>query len=208
MKKATIIIFGLFLCSMGYAQEDAYLITLCDGIKKIRTDNATEKILTQTVKEWSETNKPKITLMDEIKGDSANEYRGKGAHKFKMNQLVVNVYGNQNVGMKSKGDFINSTEADILYSAIEKTVKRGRTVTYSLTEHSGKQEFYFVSFNPKTEYIAKVNGKEATKKGDGIQYIDLGKIKKGDTIVFSISYGQINKAAFESFAIINYNSQQ
>lgn len=208
MKRCFVSLLFAVFCCVGYAQEDSYLLKLCENVKQIRQNHSSEKILNQMVAEWSGDHQPKITLMDEIKGDPINEYRGKGSHHFKMNQLVTDVYGNQNVSMRSKGDYFNSTEVGIFYSAIEKNVKRGKTVSYELKEHEGTQEFFFVSYNPKSLFTVKVNGIVAEQKGDGIQYFKMKDVKKNDVIRFSITYDLKNSSNYESFVVLNHNPQK
>ena len=104
-----------------HAQEDAYIVKMVDDLMAIRNAKASSDALNKTVIDWSMSSSPKITLMDEIKRDSENEYQGKSANKFKINQVVTHVYSRQNTGMVSKGDYFNSTEKDIYYSAIEKS---------------------------------------------------------------------------------------
>ena len=190
-----------------YAQEDENLKKMAADLIAIRKAKVSDKILNETIIKWSASGKPKITLMDEIQRDKTNEYRGNGANKFKMNQLVTHVYGRQNTGMVSKGDYFNSTEKDVFYSAIEKSVKGKSKVEYTLTGHIGIQEFVFMAYNPNTEFSASVNGKPA-KPIDGQKgtlYIKLPKVKKEDQIVFSITN---ESSANESFVILNHNPQK
>ena len=208
MKRCIVSCLLTMFCLLGYAQEDAYLVKLCDDLKQIRLNHASTKILNQIVMEWSADKQPKITLMDEINGNPDSEYRGKGAHKFRINQVVTYVYGNQNVSMRSKGDYFNSTETDILYSAIEKSIKRGKTVSYIVKDHEGTQEFFFVAYNPKSVFTVMVNGHVATQKGEGIQYFKLEKVKKQDAIRISITFNEKNGYDYESFVIINHNPQK
>lgn len=207
MKYYFVIAIGFLMTMPVYAQRDAYLIQLVEGIKSVSKANASKNILNTTVKDWSSKGKPKITLMDEIKRDE-NEYRGQNVHKFKMNQIVTYVYGNQNVGMVSKGDYFNSREQGIHYSAIEKNVGRGKTVSYSITGHIGNQEFVIIPFNKKTEYTAMVNGKKAEVKKDGVQYAYVTGVSKQSEIIVSISCSANNKAPYDSFVILNYNPQK
>ena len=104
------ILIGLSSVLSSYAQEDAYLKKLTDGLLQLRKVKATSSALNKTVLDWSATGAPKLTLMDEIKRDPNHEYRGEGANRFKMNQVVTHVYSRQNTGMVSKGDYFNSTE--------------------------------------------------------------------------------------------------
>ena len=203
-----IMTFGLLTGISGYAQEDAYLKKLTDGLLKIRNVKASSEALNKVVIDWSASGNPKITLMDEIKRDK-NEYRGSGANKFKMNQVVTHVYNRQNTKMVSKGDYFNSTEKNVFYSAIEKTVLKDCAVTYTLTGHIGEQEFVFVSFNPKTIFnvVVKINEKEfgSRKSEDGVIHLKLQKVEKDDLITFTIKNGKISN---ESFVILNHNPQK
>ena len=207
MKKPILFVLGLGLSTSlsCFAQEDDYLKKLTDDLIQLRETKASSDVLNKVVLNWSASGSPKITLMDEIKRDEINEYRGKGANRFKVNQVVTHVYNRQNTGMVSKGDYFNSTEKDVYYSAIEKTVKESCTVTYTLTGHIGTQEFVFLPFDPQTQFYAKVNGQDATPIRKGIQYIKLEDVKKDSIITISIS----NKSATnESFVILNHNPQK
>lgn len=200
-----IIVIGLLISVSCRAQEDSYLKLLKEGVLQVRNAKASSNVLNKTVMDWSGVNRPKITLMDEIERDTKHEFRGNGANKFKMNQVVTYVYSRQNTGMVSKGDYFNSTEKDVLYSVIEKNVKSKQTATYTLTGHLGMQEFVFVSYNPKTNFSATVNGKSATEKEKGVQTIRIDHVKKSDTITFSITN---NSGYDESFVILNHNPQK
>lgn len=204
MRRLCYVVLGLLACMSSHAQEDAQLKKLTERVVQLQKAKASNSALNKAVIDLSASGCPKITLMDEIKKND-NEYRGDGANKFKMNQVVTYVYSRQNTGMVSKGDYFHSTEKDVYYSSIEKTVKKGCTVTYTLTGHVGGQEFVFVSFSPNSDYTAKVNGQTATVKGGGVQHIKIGKVKKEDTITFSITN---NSSGNESFVVLNYNPQK
>lgn len=196
---------GLLTCVSSQAQSDSYLKQLTEGVVEIRKAKSSKEKLNRTVAQWSATDRPKITLMDEMDNDMEHEFRGNGTNKFQMNKVVAFVYGNQNIGMVSKGDYFNSTEKDVFYSAIEKTVKKKQTVTYTLTGHVGIQEFVFVSYNPKTEFTATVNGEKAIPIGEGVQCLKIGRVGEHDEIVFSIKN---ESSSNESFVILNHNPQQ
>ena len=200
-----IMAFGLLTSLSSYAQEDAHLKEMTKGILQIRKVKTSKDALNKTVADWSAANQPKITLMDEIERDTEHEFWGNGANKFKINQVVTYVYSRQNTGMVSKGDYFNSTEKDVFYSVIEKNVKKGETVSYTLTGHVGTQEFVFISYNPKTKFTAVVNGKNASQTEEGVKYIKIGKVSKNDKITFSI---RNESSSNESFVILNHNPQK
>lgn len=204
-KKGLYLLLAGLLSSMGCQAQDTYLKELVAGVKELR--KATKETRNKAVLNLSATGKPKITLMDELKKHE-NEYRGKDSNTFMMNQIVTYVYSRQNTVMVSKGDFFNSTETDIYYSVIEKKVKKGLSVTYSITGHAGNQEFMFVPFHSNAKYEVYVSAthiepKKGISKNDGIQYVNLGKVTKQDSITFTIK-----SSANESFVILNYNPQK
>ena len=199
-----LMVLGCIAAVSASAQEDAYLAKLTEGVKQIRQEKASKTTLNQTVINWSANDCPKITLMDEIK-DPANEYRGNDVKKFKINQIVTYVYSRQNTGMVSKGDYFNSTEKDVYYSAIEKTIVRKRTANYTLAGHKGRQEFVFVSFNPKATFKVTVNGMEAEAIGTGVRRLILPDVKPSQEI--NIRIENLSNSN-ESFVILNHNSQK
>ena len=209
MRKELFLLIGIWLMVAGgcYAQEDGNLKKMTGDLVAIRQAKASEKVLNETVVRWSASGRPKITLMDEIERDKDKEYKGSGANKFKLNQLVTHVYGRQNTGMVSKGDYFNSTEKDVYYSAIEKNLKGKCTVKYTLTGHVGIQEFVFMAYNPNSKFSAKVNGQPATAIAGqkGVLCVKLPRVKKEDKIVFSITNGS---GSNESFVILNHNPQK
>lgn len=206
MKKYVLfVVTGLLYCIGIQAQGDAYLRKLTEGVLNIRQAKSSKTMLNNTVALWSASDCPKITLMDEMDNDEQHEYIGTGSNKFQINKVVAFVYGHQNTGMVSKGDYFNSTEKDIFYSAIEKTVLKGQTATYTLIGHVGVQEFVFISYNPKAVFTVMVNGEKAELLDDGVQWARLDRVGENDKIVFSIKN---ESSANESFVILNHNPQK
>lgn len=208
--KVLLCIITIWLCctpSRAQSIVDPHLNKMTEDVKTIRKKKASKDILNKTVLNWSAKGMPKITLMDEIKRNDG-EYKGKDVYKFKMNQLVYHVHDRQNTKMVSKGDYFNSNEKNVFYSVIEKTVKRGQTVTYTITGHAGTQEFVFIAFNPKSQLTATVNNVPAKCLEDGVWAIVLDKVKAGDTITLSVSLNAKNAAQYESFVILNHNPQK
>lgn len=206
MRKGLLLLTGILMMVAipCYPQDDVNLRKMTDDLLMLRKAKASNKVLNKMVLDWSASGKPKITLMDEIKRDNSHEYRGSGANQFKMNQMVTYVYSRQNTVMTSKGDYFNSTEKDIFYSAIEKSIKGKSTAEYTLSGHVGPQEFVFVSFNPNTQYTATVNGR-STKSVKGVAVIKLPKTKKEDKLTISLCN---ESASHESFVILNHNPQK
>ena len=195
---------ALLNCVYCFAQDDAYLKKLTEDVIKIRQLKSSKAILNKTVSIWSAADCRKITLMDEI-DNNPHEFDGNGANKFQINKVVTYVYGKQNKGMVSKGDYFNSTEKDIFYSAIEKTIMKGEVAKYVVSGHIGSQEFVFISYNPKTPFTVTVNDEQAKPIGEGVQYIRINNVNEDSEIIFSIKN---ESSTNESFVILNYNPQK
>lgn len=208
--KVILLIIAIGLCHLpGLAQSitDSYLAKMTEDVKTIRKKKASKDILNKVVLNWSSAGQPKVTLMDEIKRDE-DEYRGKDVFKFKMNQVVYHVHDRQNTKMVSKGDYFNSNERNVHYSAIEKTVQRGKTVTYVISGHSGKQEFVIVAFNPKSQLTVTVNNEPAVPMGDGVWFSSVDRVKAKNPITLSVTLDGKDSAQYESFVILNHNPQR
>jgi hypothetical protein len=219
MKKKLIFMFwsfAIFMVAQAQEQTDSYLQDIARVVKELRKSNNSTR--NSAIATLSADQKPKITLMDEIKwaGDKeekANEVKGAKGNHFKLNQVVAYVYKKQNHLLESKNGMLNGNEKDIHYSIIEKSVKRGRKVTYQLYGRKGEQDFMFIPFNPNSRFVVTmyVNGlKVDRKESTDTCQIHLERLSGRQTIVFSINYldDKANKDLVESFAIINYNPQK
>ena len=211
----TLLLIAGFTLTQAQEQTDKYLQEITNVVKKLR--KSSQSVYDTAITTLSKDGRPKITLMDEIKwaGDEeekANEVKGSKGNRFKLNRIVANVYKEQNHQLESKTDMLNGNEKDVHYSIIEKSVKRGGKVTYEINGRSGKQDFVFVSFNPKSKYVVYVYlGKQIIRKeATDVCTIHLDGVLRNQPIIFSITYldKKGNKNLVESFAIINYNPQK
>lgn len=202
MKRLTFLVLLCTAVSIASLAQDAHLTRMAQGVAGLR--KAKTEARNRLVAEWSAGQMPKVTLLDNL-GTSAGEARGKGCNPFMVNQVVTYVHNRQNTGMVSKGDYFNSTEKDVHYSAIEKTVQPRQTVTYSLTGHIGHQQFMFVAYDPKAKLTFRVGGKLATDRGNGVAFVDLGAVSRQDAIAITVT-NDTDKA--QSFVILNHNPQR
>ena len=219
MRKKVILTFLLAVCSMwsfAQGQVDSYLQDMTKVVKELRKGSNVAR--NAAVSTLSADKKPKITLMDEVQWaggaeEKANEVKGAKGNRFKLNQVIAYVYKKQNHQLETKSNMLNGNERDIHYCAIEKSVKLGGKLTYQIKGHAGSQDFVFVPFNPKTQYVVKVSvdgtlagWKEATD----VWQIHLPRLTRQQTITISIEYlnNKVNKDQVESFAILNYNPQK
>lgn len=211
MRKFIIMMLTLFMCINVQAQENQYLRDLTEAVKGLRKSDS--KVHDQFIDILSARNKPKITLMDDIKSDG-DEYEGEKANRFHLNQAIVYVYGKQNPSLTSKNDgMLSSKERGIYYSAIEKSIMKNGTVRYCLNGHIGLQEFSVIAYRSTAKFkltIADEWHKPVTKEAVGNVSIEYFNVSSNNTIVITIEYigDEKNKESFESFAILNFNPQK
>ena len=209
----------LVACYMqSQAQDviDGYLQDLTKTVKELRKGNNSAR--NSAITTLSADNKPKVTLMDEIKwageeNEKTNEVKGAKGNRFKLNQVIAYVYKKQNYQLESKTDMLNGNERDIHYSLIEKSVKRGGMITYQIKGRKGEQDFIFIPYNPKSKYVVTMYVDDIlidNKDVADVCQIHLNRVSVRQTILFSINYldDKTNKDQVESFAILNYNPQK
>ena len=210
-KNITSLLIATFLLSINAsAQKDAYLRELVGQVLKLRIPKANKAVRNEAVICMSKQNKPKITLMDDAKKHK-NEYGVMNSSKFLMNNIITYVHERQDKKMYSKGDYFHSLESGIHYSAIEKNILNGKTVSYTLSGHMGEQEFAIISHERKTRFKVRIlwQGKEISSVSDneGKVCINIGVVKKSDNITIEITNNN-KEGKYESFVILNHNSQK
>lgn len=211
MRKVLFVMLTLLMCMGVQAQENQYLRDLTEAVKGLRKGN--DKVRKQFETSLSSIDKPKISLMDDVKSEG-DEFKGNDANRFRLNQSIVNVYDKQNLTLTSKDDgMLSSKERGIYYSAIEKSIKKGGTIKCSYTGHIGKQEVSVISYHPTAYFKVTVSDgwhSPVVKEGIGNVVIGSYPVPKNNTVIITIEYieDKSNKDSFESFAILNYNPQK
>ena len=210
MKKGICLLLAMLAFSCAQAQDNQYLRELTEIVKKLR--KAKSKIRNQVIADLAKEKNPKIALMDDIEGGGA-EYDGLEANRFFMNQVFVFVYEKQNHKVESNSIYLSSKERGINYSGIEKSIRKGGRVRYTIDGHKGRQEFVFIPYHSDTKYKVTISDDlrmPIERMATDVCAIKYYNVKETDTITIIIDYygGNSNKEAFESFAILNYNPQK
>ena len=209
MKRMITFVVAL-LTGMVIQAQDSYLEEIASKVIQLQ-NHATQQRREKVILELSASEKPRILLMDELRTDK-NEYRGKGTNLFGMYKVLLHVHDRQCHGMETTGDFFERNIEQVNYFAIEKSVSRGRRVTYTFSNLKGTQELMVIPYNAASHYMVsiKVGDREGkvVKKDNGARFIDLGRVDKQNVITLTISFPeQGNAKDFESFVILNYNSK-
>lgn len=206
------LILALFASQLTLsAQTDAYLRELTQQVVGLRVPLTNKAKRNKAVLELSAPGKPKITLMDDA-ATHANEYKAKHSQRFLLNKVVIYAHERQNTGLSSKGEYFNSQETGVHYSAVEKCIPRGKTVSYTLTGHAGQQEFSVISFNPKTKFQVTVRRNSdapiVKDAANGCVSLVAGKASRTDELTISVSNLSTNKEDYDAFVILNHNPQK
>lgn len=148
------------------------------------------------------------TMMDEIERDD-NECWLVGKRQFKLNPILNRCSGyDQKV---VRGDFLNGNSPNYNYSLIERSVKKGCSVSYEMSYREGKQIFVVMPYEKNKGSLqvkAFLNGRTtgmSFSDKDGNLILSINEdIKLSDTIRLVISnFSDSNMP----FVIINYNSR-
>ena len=207
MKKLVLfLLVGIALFGQAFAQEktDAELQKLINTVATLRkTDSkAWDKALADFEKDklW--------TMMDETERHD-NEYWLVGDNQFKLNALLSKCkrYDKK----MTPGDFLNGNDPNFNYSLIERSVKKGSTVSYELSYREGQQTFVVMPYekNSTLSVTATRNGKtvgttRTDADGNVILSID-DKMAKSDKLCISIT----NKSGNDMpIVIINHNTRK
>lgn len=213
MKRLFFIIFcSSFLSITLLAQDNIHLRQYIEVVKNLQNANKSKNVYNNAINTLSDPDMPLLTILDNIGDDKTNEYSKKDKDPFRLNSVITHAYHIQNGEETSRGNYYDSREVGIDYSMIEKSIKPKSTASYSITGHSGMQEFVFIPFdNKNSSFIVSisVNGKKFTPQTKHsptlYQYIKIGNVNKSDIIKITIN-NQSKK--FNSFAIINHNSKK
>lgn len=152
---------------------------------------------------------PRWTPMDELGFDRSIECRAsERVAGFKLNSILVNSE-NVNRYQTTTADHLNGADSRFNYSLYEKTLKEGKTATFSLSSRWGEQVFLIIPYSGKAAKITASASSGAAPfavssfGNGGIRLV--GNAIKGEPVKLSITNGSASPI---SYVIINYNSRK
>ena len=145
------------------------------------------------------------TMMDELPLDKEGECTTKDqVDCFGLNDMGFSILKRHSGVTNAGGRFRDGRDPRYKYSFIEITVKKGKTVNYSISGREGKQMFAIVPFEQDAKYEASIPQSESFSF-NGVFYIQLKQgIKKNDTFKLTLTNKSEKNMAF---VLINYNSR-
>lgn len=195
----------LFICCVfsAGAQNDE-LNRLTDIVKALRTGG--EKAYKDAIvtlasdKLW--------TPMDELAIDRSVECRAsERVPGFRLNSILTNAE-NEDRYQTTTGNHLNGADIRYDYSLFEKTLKAGKTASFTLPGRWGEQVIILVPFNPLSRITAKATGgdKDFTVNPSGNGSLRLtGSVTKGQPLHLMVTNESEESI---SYVILNYNSRK
>lgn len=147
-------------------------------------------------------------MMDELGRDREAECRvADKVAGFRLNSVLTNAEQAQRLQV-STGNHLNGADTRYSYSLYEKTLKAGKTASYTLNGRWGRQTFLFIPFQGGKAALSPsitCGGKAFREErlGDGIVRL-TGVADKGEPLMMKVANG--GKAPV-SYVVINYNSR-
>lgn len=202
-----VILLAVTLLPLGAAAQDAMdrnLRSMVDAVSALR--GADEKSYERVRASLSEMYF--WTPMNETgplrEGECAPSDRVQG---FRLNRLLNQIAGTRKY-VSAHGYMLNGEDQRYCYSLYERSVKAGRTVTYTLREREGEQVLVIVTGNPAAGAVsatARVSGGKDVafrEEGNGVLTARLD-CSASSVLTVSVTGGAANQA----FVLLNYNSR-
>jgi len=214
MKRDIIAIILLLttVASFGQSQDPklTQLLGIANGLRNANT--ATEATFKQTTDKlrsiawW--------TPMDELIDNNGNECAvfDRNVKRFRLNTILSDVEQSRKGLSTTRGAGTDGRNKAYDYSLYEKSVKAGKTVSYTLTGREGKQTFVVMPYDPKAKLDVTLlrgtqkigTGKADTKQGHIILQ-STTSIKADDQLTLEI---RNRESKGVSMVILNHNSRK
>lgn len=203
--KRLLILTGILLTAFiaGRAQGDE-LNRLADIVKSLRSGG--ETAYNRAIKDLG--GDKLWTPMDELGTDKTAECRVTDrVPGFRLNAVMTNAENAQRY-QTTTGNHLNGADTRFNYSLYEKTLKAGKTVSYTLNGRQGDQTFLLIPY--KTDKVGlQAEGRSGSENFKAVRLNDgtiklTGKVAKGNPVRLTVSNtGNENL----SYVVINYNAR-
>lgn len=197
--------FTLLLSVLVTFAQDAELNNLTDIVKSLQSGGekaynaAIQKLAAD--KNW--------TPMDEVGFDRNVECKAsERVPGFKLNSVLTNAENKERY-QTSIGNHINGADSRFNYSLFEKTLKPGKTASFTLPERWGEQTIIILPYQGAKAKISAAassgpNTFTASSMGDGGIKLS-GTAIKGRSLSLKVTNGSDDNI---SYVILNYNSRK
>lgn len=199
-----IFILSIIFCANSVKAQNDELNKLTDMVKAMQTGG--KKAYKDAIEMLSS---DKLwTPMDELTIDHNVECRASDrVPGFRLNSAMTNAESKERY-QTSTGNYLNGADIRYNYSLFEKTLKSGKTATFSLPQRWGEQIIIIVPFNSESKISAKAAG------GDGDFIVEssnngslklTGYVVKGHPLDLFVTNDSGENI---SYVILNYNSRK
>lgn len=148
------------------------------------------------------------TPMDELGIDRNVECRAsERVPGFRLNSALTNAENKERY-QTTTGNHLNGADMRYNYSLFEKTLKGGKSASFSLPQRWGEQVIIIIPFNPQSKISAKASGGNGefivAPSGNGSLKL-TGTVVKGQSLNLSVTNESRENI---SYVILNYNSRK
>lgn len=200
MKKTLILILLCLISFCSFAQNDE-LNRLTDIVKSLQAggESAYKAAIATLAKD------KRWTPMDELGIDRNVECKAsERVPGFRLNAVLTNAENAERY-QTTTGNHLNGADSRYNYSLFEKTLKAGKTATFSLSERWGEQTIIVIPYQGADAKISvTATGLSSSAIGNGIVRL-TGNVKKGSPLRLNVTNGSTQNI---SYVIINYNSRK
>ncbi len=202
MKKLFVIVLAVIMPCICVFAQDAELNRLADIVFSLQSGG--EKAYNNAViqlaadKLW--------TPMDELTIDRAVECKAsERVPGFRLNAVLTNAE-NENRYQTSTGNHLNGADSRYNYSLFEKTLRAGKTTTFTLPGRWGEQEIIIIPYQGLLDASAKCGDAplKLSKMSNGCLKLS-GRASKDSPLTLTITNQSESSI---SYVIINYNSRR
>ncbi len=204
MKTYLLTLLFIAVCVSSVEAQNDELNKLADIVKSMQTggEKAYKDAITALASDklWTPMDEP--TIDRDVECKASDRVPG-----FRLNSVLTHAENKERY-QTTTGNHLNGADIRYNYSLFEKTLKSGKTASFSLQGRWGKQVIIIIPFNVCAKITAKASGGDTdftvTPSGNGSLKL-TGSVLKGQPLNLTVTN---DCGEHISYVILNYNSRK
>ncbi len=204
MKTCILTLLFIAICVFPVEAQNDELNKLTDIVKSMRTsgEKAYNDAVTTLASDKLWTPMDELTIDRNVECKASDRVPG-----FRLNSALTNAENKERY-QTTTGNHLNGADMRYNYSLFEKTLKSGKTASFSLQGRWGEQVIIIIPFNVCAKITAKASGGDTdftvTPSGNGSLKL-TGIVLKGKSLNMTVAN---DCGEHISYVILNYNSRK
>lgn len=204
MKRYLLTLLFIAVCVSSVEAQNDELNKLADIVKSMQTggEKAYKDAITALASDKLWTPMDELAIDRDVECKASDRVPG-----FRLNSVLTHAENKERY-QTTTGNHLNGADIRYNYSLFEKTLKSGKTASFSLQGRWGKQVIIIIPFNVRAKITAKASGGDTdftvTPSGNGSLRL-TGSVLKGQPLNLTVTN---DCAEHISYVILNYNSRQ